>query len=33
MAVSSQVKARQLASEAPALFVACGLALRKFDPA
>ena len=31
MAVSSQVKARQLASEAPALFVACGLALRKFD--
>ena len=32
MAVSSQVKARQLASEAPALFVACGLALRKFDP-
>lgn len=33
MAVSSQVKARQLATEAPALFVACGLALRKFDPA
>ncbi len=32
MAVSSQVKARQLASDAPALFVACGLALRKFDP-
>ncbi|PIV88415.1 MAG: pilus assembly protein PilM [Hydrogenophilales bacterium CG17_big_fil_post_rev_8_21_14_2_50_63_12] len=33
MAVSSQVKARQLAIEAPALFVACGLALRKFDSA
>lgn len=32
MAVSSDVKARQLASDAPALFVACGLALRKFDP-
>jgi type IV pilus assembly protein PilM len=33
MAVSSHVNARQLASEAPALFVACGLALRRFDPA
>lgn len=32
MAVSGEVKARQLAVEAPALFVACGLALRKFDP-
>lgn len=32
MAVSSHVKARQLASDAPALFVACGLALRRFDP-
>jgi type IV pilus assembly protein PilM len=32
MAVSSHVKPRQLASEAPALFVACGLALRRFDP-
>ncbi len=31
MAVSSHVKARQLASDAPALFVACGLALRRFD--
>jgi type IV pilus assembly protein PilM len=31
MAVSSHVKARQLAAEAPALFVACGLALRRFD--
>lgn len=33
MAVSSHVKARQLAAEAPSLFVACGLALRRFDPA
>ena len=33
MAVSNHVKPRQLASEAPALFVACGLALRRFDPA
>lgn len=33
MAVSSHVKARQLAVDAPALFVACGLALRRFDPA
>ena len=32
MAVSSHVKARQLAIDAPALFVACGLALRRFDP-
>lgn len=32
MAVSNHVKARQLASEAPSLFVACGLALRRFDP-
>ncbi|MCS6785794.1 MAG: pilus assembly protein PilM [Thiobacillaceae bacterium] len=33
MAVSSHVKARQLAADAPALIVACGLALRRFDPA
>ena len=33
MAVSNYVKARQLAAEAPSLFVACGLALRRFDPA
>ncbi len=33
MAVSSHIKARQLAAEAPSLFVACGLALRRFDPA
>lgn len=32
MAVSRHVKPRQLAADAPALFVACGLALRKFDP-
>lgn len=32
MAVSTHVRARQLALDAPALFVACGLALRKFDP-
>lgn len=32
MAVSNNVRARQLALDAPALFVACGLALRKFDP-
>lgn len=33
MAVSGQVKARQLAIDAPSLFVACGLAMRRFDPA
>lgn len=33
MAVSSNVRARQLALDAPALFVACGLALRRFDTA
>lgn len=31
MAVSGNVRARQLAVDAPALFVACGLALRRFD--
>lgn len=31
MAVSSSVRARQLSLDAPALFVACGLALRRFD--
>jgi type IV pilus assembly protein PilM len=31
MAVSANVRARQLAQDAPSLFVACGLALRKFD--
>lgn len=33
MAVSSHTKARQLATDAPSLFIACGLALRRFDPA
>jgi type IV pilus assembly protein PilM len=32
MSVSSQVKPRQLSADAPSLFVACGLALRRFDP-
>lgn len=32
MAISSRVKARQLAADSPALFVVCGLALRRFDP-
>lgn len=32
MGVSGHVKGRQLAVDAPALFVACGLALRRFDP-
>ena len=32
MAVSSHIKARQLAADAPALYVACGLAMRRFDP-
>ena len=31
MAVSPRVRAKQLVSDAPALMVACGLALRKFD--
>lgn len=31
MAVSPRVKPRQLAQDAPALLVACGLALRRFD--
>lgn len=33
MAVSSFVRPKQLAIDAPSLFVACGLALRRFDPA
>lgn len=32
MAVSSKIKPRQLTVDAPAL-VACGLAMRRFDPA
>lgn len=31
MAISGHVKARQLAVDAPSLFVACGLAMRRFD--
>ena len=32
-ALSSKVKPRQLTIDAPALMVACGLAMRRFDPA
>jgi type IV pilus assembly protein PilM len=32
MAPSSRIKAKQLAADAPSLMVACGLALRRFDP-
>jgi type IV pilus assembly protein PilM len=32
MAVGSKIRPQELASDAPALFVACGLALRRFDP-
>ena len=32
MAVSSRVKPRQLAQDAPTLLIACGLAMRRFDP-
>ena len=32
MALSSKIKPRQLTIDAPALMVACGLALRRFDP-
>jgi type IV pilus assembly protein PilM len=31
MAISPRIRAKQLAADAPALMVACGLALRKFD--
>ncbi len=33
MALSSKIKPRQLTIDAPALMVACGLAMRRFDPA
>lgn len=33
MALSSKVKPRQLTIDAPALMIACGLAMRRFDPA
>jgi type IV pilus assembly protein PilM len=32
MTVSSRIKPRQLQSDAPALMIACGLAMRRFDP-
>ena len=32
MALSSRIKPRQLTVDAPALMVACGLAMRRFDP-
>lgn len=32
MSVASRVKPQQLANEAPSLMIACGLALRSFDP-
>ncbi|MDD4912940.1 MAG: pilus assembly protein PilM [Sideroxydans sp.] len=32
MALSSRIKPRQLQADAPALMVACGLAMRRFDP-
>jgi len=32
MAISSKVKPRNLAADAPSLMVACGLAMRRFDP-
>jgi len=31
MAISPRIRAKQLATDAPSLMVACGLALRKFD--
>src|SRR5471030_2587336 len=32
MALSSKIKPRQLTIDAPSLMVACGLAMRRFDP-
>ncbi|MGA9992238.1 MAG: pilus assembly protein PilM, partial [Thiobacillaceae bacterium] len=32
MAVGPKIRPQELANDAPALFVACGLALRRFDP-
>ena len=32
MTLSSRIKARQLQADAPALIIACGLAMRRFDP-
>jgi type IV pilus assembly protein PilM len=33
MALSAKIKPRQLTVDAPALMIACGLAMRRFDPA
>lgn len=32
MSLSSRIKPRQLQADAPALMIACGLAMRRFDP-
>ena len=32
MALSSRIKPRQLTIDAPSLMIACGLAMRRFDP-
>lgn len=32
MSVGSKIRAQQLVNDAPSLFVACGLAMRRFDP-
>jgi type IV pilus assembly protein PilM len=32
MTVGTKIRPQQLSSDAPSLFVACGLALRRFDP-
>ena len=32
MTLSSRIKPRQIQADAPALFIACGLAMRRFDP-
>ncbi|MDO8414109.1 MAG: pilus assembly protein PilM, partial [Gallionellaceae bacterium] len=32
MTLSSRIKPRQLQADAPSLMIACGLALRRFDP-
>ncbi|MFZ2542228.1 MAG: pilus assembly protein PilM [Gallionella sp.] len=32
MTLSSRIKPRQLQADAPSLFIACGLAMRRFDP-
>jgi len=32
MAVGSKIRPQALTADAPSLFVACGLAMRRFDP-